>query len=76
MLKEIIQVQESQFRDGKHTDKLMGFLRECEELIQDNIMYIRTNLRFDLQDNIIQAFNQKLNLLRRQGVVMIQVILD
>ena len=39
-------------------------------------MYIRTNLRFDLHDNIIQAFNQKLNLLRRQGVVMIQVILD
>ena len=76
MLKEIIQVQESQFRDGKHTDKLMGFLRECEELIENNIMYIRTNLRFDLHDNIIQAFNQKLNLLRRQGVVMIQVILD
>ena len=75
-MKTIIQVQESQFRDGTHTDKLMGFLRECEELIENNIMYIRTNLRFDLHDNIIQAFNQKLNLLRRQGVVMIQVILD
>lgn len=75
-MKTIIQVQEYQFRDGTHTDKLMGFLRECEELIENNIMYIRTNLRFDLQDNIIQAFNMKLNLLRRQGVVMIQVILD
>ena len=75
-MKTIIQVQESQFRDGTHTDKLMGFLRECEELIENNIMYIRTNLRFDLHDNIVQAFNQKLNLLRRQGVVMIQIILD
>lgn len=75
-MKTIIQVQESQFRDGSHTDRLMGFLRECEELIENNIMYIRTNLRFDLHDNIVQAFNQKLNLLRRQGVVMIQVILD
>ena len=75
-MKTIIQVQESQFRDGTHTDKLIGFLRECEELTENNIMYIRTNLRFDLHDNIIQAFNQKLNLLRRQGVVMIQVILD
>lgn len=75
-MKTIIQVQESQFRDGEHTDRLMGFLRECEELIENNIMYIRTNLRFDLHDNIVQAFNQKLNLLRRQGVVMIQVILD
>ena len=75
-MKTIIQVQESQFRDGSHTDKLMGFLRECDNLIENNIMYIRTNLRFDLHDNIVQAFNQKLNLLRRQGVVMIQVILD
>ena len=75
-MKTIIQVQEYQFRDGAHTDRLMGFLRECEELIENNIMYIRTNLRFDLHDNIVQAFNQKLNLLRRQGVVMIQVILD
>ena len=75
-MKTIIQVNESQFRDGKHTDKLMGFLRECEELIENNIMSIRTNLRFDLHDHVVQAFNQKLNLLRRQGVIMIQVILD
>ncbi len=76
MLKEVIQVQESQFRDGKHTDKLMGFLRECEEIKENNIMYIRTNLRYDLNDPIVQAFNQKLNLHRRRNVVMIQVILD
>ncbi len=76
MLKEIIQVQEFQFRNGNYTEELMGYLRECEELIQDNIMYIRTNLRFDLNNIVIQAFNQKLNLLRRQNVVMIQVILD
>ena len=76
MLKEIIQVQERQFRDGQYTDRLMGFLRECEELIDNNIMYIGTNLRFDLNDPIVQAFNQKLNLLRRRNVVMIQVILD
>ena len=75
-MKTIIQVNESQFRDGKHTDKLMGFLRECEELIENNIMSIRTNLRFDLHDHVVQAFNQKLNLLRRQGVIMIQVFLD
>ena len=75
-MKTIIQVNESQFRDGKHTDKLMGFLRECEELIENNIMSIRTNLRFDLHDHVVQAFNQKLNLLGRQGVVMIQVFLD
>lgn len=75
-MKTIIQVNESQFRDGEHTDKLMGFLRECEELIENNIMSIRTNLRFDLHDHVVQAFNQKLNLLGRQGVVMIQVFLD
>ena len=75
-MKTIIQVNESQFRDGKHTDKLMGFLRECEELIENNIMSIRTNLRFDLHDHVVQAFNQKLNLLGRQGVIMIQVFLD
>jgi hypothetical protein len=75
-LKTILQLQEHQFRDGNYTDELMGFLRECENLIENNIMSIRTNLRFDLQNPIVQAFNHKLNLLRREGVIMIQVLLD
>ncbi len=76
MIKTILQINEREFRNGKHTEELMGYLRECEELIDNNIMSIRTNLRFDLNNIVIQVFNQKLNLLRRQNVVMVQVFLD
>ncbi len=75
-MQTILQIDEHQFRNNNTTDRLIGFLRECEELISNNILTIRTNLRFDLNDPIINSFNHQLRILQSQKIVMIQIILD
>lgn len=75
-MQTILQVEESQFRNNSTTDKLMGFLRECENLIENNILTIRTNLMFDLNDPIVHAFNHQLRILQAQQTIMIQIKLD
>lgn len=75
-MKTILQIEESQFRNNKTTERLMGFLRECDNLIDNNILTIRNNVLFDLQDPVIISFNHKLRTMRAQGVVMVQILLD
>jgi len=75
-MKTILQIEESQFRNNKTTERLMGFLRECDNLIDNNILTIRNNVFFDLQDPVIISFNRKLRTMRAQGVVMVQILLD
>ena len=75
-MKTILQIEESQFRNNKTTERLMGFLRECDNLIDNNILTIRNNVFFDLQDPVIVSFNHKLRTMRAQGVVMVQILLD
>jgi len=76
-MKTILQINESDFRKaGKHGDSLICTIRECEELIQDNVMNIKTDLMFDLQHPEIIAFNHYLRRLRSQNIIMVQVKLD
>ena len=76
-MQTILQIEESQFRlAGKHTDKLLSFLKDCEDLVADNVLTIRTNLEFDLNDVVVQAFNHQLKILRMQKTLMIQIKLD
>tara|TARA_B100000809_G_C15001878_1_gene481834 strand:- start:98 stop:328 length:231 start_codon:yes stop_codon:yes gene_type:complete len=73
----VLQITEEQFRKtGKHGDTLIGILRDLDELIENNIMYIRTNLIFELNVPEIAVFNQYLRKLRSQNIIMVQVILD
>ena len=76
-MQTILQIEESQFRlAGKHTDKLLSFLKDCEDLVVDNVLTIKTNLEFDLNDVVVQAFNHQLKILRMQKTLMVQIKLD
>ena len=76
-MQTILQVNESDFRiAGKHTDKALAYIKECEELILGNVMFIRTNLLFDLNIPEIQVLNHYLRALRQQNVIAVQIILD
>ena len=76
-MKTILQLNESDFRKaGNYTDKALSYIKDCEELISENVMYIRTNLSFDLNVPEIQVFNNYLRRMNSQGTVAIQIILD
>ena len=76
-MKTILQVNESEFRiAGKHTDKALSYIKECEELISGNVMFIRTNLYFDLKTPELMALNHYLKVLQAQGIIAVQIILD
>ena len=76
-LKNILVVEEQAFREaGKYGDTLMSILRDREQDIKDNCLYIRTNLRFEHHSLEIAAFNEYLRMLRRQQVVGVQIRLD
>tara|TARA_R110000764_G_C10820039_1_gene361480 strand:- start:63 stop:293 length:231 start_codon:yes stop_codon:yes gene_type:complete len=76
-MQTVIQVQESEFRlAGQYTDKALSLIKECKELISNGVMFIRTSVKFDLNVPEIHALNHYLILLRRQGVVAVQIILD
>jgi len=76
-MKTILQVNESDFRiAGKHADKALSYIKELEELISENVMYIRTNLSFDLNVPEIQAFNHYLRVMQSQNIIAVQIILD
>ena len=76
-MKTILQVNESDFRiAGKHTDKALSYIKECEELIKQDVIYIRTNLSFDLNVPEIQALNHYLRVMQSRNIIAIQIILD
>ena len=76
-MKTILQLQESDFRKaGNYTDKALSYIKECEELIKEDVIYIRTNLSFDLNVPEIQVLNNYLRRMNSQGTVAIQIILD
>lgn len=76
-LKQILQIDECKFRkSGKYGDRLMSILRNRDEDIKDGVLSIRTNLIFNHQDPCIKAFNSQLRFMRRQGIVMVNVMLD
>lgn len=76
-MQTILQVNESDFRiAGKHTDTALSLIKECEELISENVMFIRTNLSFDLNVPEIQVLNHYLRSLRQQNIIAVQIILD
>ena len=73
----ILQLNESYFRKaGNYTDKALSYIKELEELVSENVMYIRTNLSFDLNVPEIQVFNHYLRVMRAQGIIAVQIILD
>ena len=76
-MKTILQLQESDFRKaGNYTDKALSYIKELEELISENVMYIRTNLSFDLNVPEIQALNHYLRVMQSQNIIAVQIILD
>ena len=75
-LKEILVLEESVFRKEKHTDILIGLLREREDWIQDNILTIMTNLKFNFQSPEIVVFNEYLRILRNRNTIAIRIVLD
>ena len=76
-MKTILQLQEQDFRDaGNYTDKALSYIKECEELIVDNIMTIRTNISFDLNVPEVQVLNNYLQKLRLSNTIAVQIILE
>lgn len=76
-MKTILQLQESDFRKaGNYTDKALSYIKELEELISENVMYIRTNLSFDLNVPEIQALNHYLRVMQSRNIIAVQIILD
>ena len=76
-MKTVIQIDEVDFRNvGKHGDILISTLRECEELIKNGIMTIRTNTKFDLHIPEILAFNRYLQIMKNRNIISIQIVLD
>ena len=76
-MKTILQVNESDFRiAGKHADKALSYIKECEELVKEDVMYIRTNLIFDLNVPEIKAFNHYLRMMQSRNIIAVQIILD
>ena len=76
--KSIIQVDEAQFRKvGVNGDALISILRQRDIDIKDEkTMLIRTNLTYQHQHPVINAFNSYLQMLRMSNVIAINVILD
>jgi hypothetical protein len=73
----ILQINESDFRmAGKHTDKALSFVKECRELIVNNVMTIKTNLMFDLNTPEIRVLNHYLQVLKSQNIIAVQILLD
>ena len=76
-MKTILQLSESDFRiAGKHTDRALAYIKDCEELISKNVMFIRTNLSFDLNAPEIQALNHYLRVMNSQNIIAVQITLD
>tara|TARA_R110002073_G_scaffold27337_1_gene88374 strand:+ start:7074 stop:7304 length:231 start_codon:yes stop_codon:yes gene_type:complete len=76
-MKTVLQLNESDFRiAGKHTDKALAYIKECEELINKNVMFIRTNLSFDLNTPEIQSLNHYLRVMQSQNIIAVQILLD
>jgi hypothetical protein len=76
-MQTVLQLNESDFRiAGKHTDKALAYIKECEELINKNVMFIRTNLSFDLNTPEIQALNHYLRVMQSQNIIAVQILLD
>ena len=76
-MQTILQVNESDFRiAGNYTDKALSYIKECEELISGNVMFIRTNISFDLNTPEVQALNHYLRVIQSQGTIAVQIILD
>ena len=76
-LKQVLQIDEIAFRKaGNHGDELISILKGREGDIKDGVLSIRTNLVFNHPSHVIQTFNAYLRSLRRDGIVMINIILD
>ena len=76
-MKTILHLNESDFRiAGNHTDKALAYIKDCEELISKNVMFIRTNLSFDLSVPEIQALNHYLRIMSSQNIIAVQILLD
>jgi hypothetical protein len=76
-MKTILQVNESEFRiAGKHADKALSLVKDLEELISGNVLFLRTNLTFSLDTPEIQALNYYFRILRQKNIIAVQIILD
>lgn len=77
-LKTILQLDEVDFRkSGSYGDMLISILKQREEDIKDNIMFIRTNLEYKHHHPVIQILNKFLKMIREtQNIIAIQVVLD